>query len=551
MATTPGLKYVATTTLSCAVVEWTRIFPKNVTKSYISSSTFIKQLTTLAISTIAYTRELFPLDNFVEETLGGQGVRILKKNCTNKHAQFLSTTLVQAFSAFDEKYLRRLVLCLYNGDNKLQDNLIEYWSFEYAYNENGLKMTVGSKDSNRDINLNNSNFTLENIRKHTVYLLRTLIVLMKRVESPAPSDCDISLRLYYNSNAPVGYQPSGFFSIDEEQDHLELTDKEYSKNEVTKIKTPYHNLRVRSYYKEDDDSSCNVHASANAPRITQIENELATSERNYRNLDSSEVSIYCPCNLEDYDEDVKERGLLTCHYCNTKQHAACYGVLQVNVARILHHCCVRCSDEDKSRTPTDVALYKSNDQIRKKVCILRRIMEWCLYVESINIEDIMVKFNIPKHMALEMLAELHKHRVIQKAPRDHMTISQEIDQRNLKTLMSKYFLNQEINIIDQLIAESLSQEPNADPVGKILGPSETENLQNTLKTSQVLKPVQPKTNEYATLNEYKAAIMADDDSLKDFVSPVNRSKENVGFRKKKIVDTVGGGASPSKKMRNK
>lgn len=65
----------------------------------------MKQLTTVAVSTITYLKNVFPEDSFMVETFGGIQLRILKKKCRDEVAQFLSTALVQAFEAFDKKYV--------------------------------------------------------------------------------------------------------------------------------------------------------------------------------------------------------------------------------------------------------------------------------------------------------------------------------------------------------------------------------------------------------------------------------------------------------------
>lgn len=65
----------------------------------------MKQLTVVAISTITYLKNVFPEDSYTVETFGGLKLRILKKKCRDELAQFVSTALMQAFEAFDKKYV--------------------------------------------------------------------------------------------------------------------------------------------------------------------------------------------------------------------------------------------------------------------------------------------------------------------------------------------------------------------------------------------------------------------------------------------------------------
>lgn len=65
----------------------------------------MKQLTTVAISTITYLANMFPEDNYTSETFKGIEMKILKKNCKDEMAQFVSTSTNQAFEAFEKKYV--------------------------------------------------------------------------------------------------------------------------------------------------------------------------------------------------------------------------------------------------------------------------------------------------------------------------------------------------------------------------------------------------------------------------------------------------------------
>lgn len=87
------------------VAEWVKVFPRQVTECYTSSVTFMKQLTTVAISTITYLKNALPEDSYMVETFAGTKIRILKKKCRDDVAQFLTTALTQAFEAFDKKYV--------------------------------------------------------------------------------------------------------------------------------------------------------------------------------------------------------------------------------------------------------------------------------------------------------------------------------------------------------------------------------------------------------------------------------------------------------------
>lgn len=91
-----------------ALTEWVRVFPKQVTETYTSSVTFMKQLTIVAVSTISYLKNVFPEESYTVENFGGVKLRILKDTCRDELAQFVSTALAQAFEAFEKKYVSDL-----------------------------------------------------------------------------------------------------------------------------------------------------------------------------------------------------------------------------------------------------------------------------------------------------------------------------------------------------------------------------------------------------------------------------------------------------------
>ncbi|CAG9792196.1 unnamed protein product [Diatraea saccharalis] len=259
----------------------------------------MKQLTVIAISTITYLKNAFPEESYSTENFGGLKLRILKKKCRDELAQFLSSALTQAFEAFDKKYLQQLALCFYEDECKVE-NMIEYHLFEYSYSDAGVTLSVKSKS--RDSSVHTRKYSFDAVRERTMQLIRACVVIMQTCHFELPDNYDVSLRLYYNEHAPEGYQAPGFNAATENDDHLEPT--------VVLSKS------------EDSGTSREVH---------------------------------CACNKED--SDVASGGqLLTCRYCNTHQHSACFGLTSEDAARLTEHCCTSCSDMDSSKVPTDQRL---------------------------------------------------------------------------------------------------------------------------------------------------------------------------------------------------
>ncbi|XP_045459572.1 uncharacterized protein LOC123670107 [Melitaea cinxia] len=493
---------IATTT-NQAVSEWVKVFPRQATENYTSSLAFMKQLTVVAVSTITYLKNAFPEDSYMVESFGGVKLRILKKKCRDEIAQFLSTALVQAFEAFDKKYLHQLALCFYEDECKIE-NLIEYHIFEYTYHDDGVTMNVHSK--NRDNVKHSMKYSFENVRERTIHLIRACVVIMQACQNELPSSYDVSLRLYYNEDAPADYQAPGYLSTNETEDHLEPTMPETVK--LGWVETAYHKLIARSYIKEQMRASHEAIPSQNPPVLS---NEMDLSG-NESIGSSAGLQLQCPCNKYDDRETYGSGELLTCDYCNTQQHAACYGVYREDIARLSRHCCVICYDADNTRTPTDGKLVSLSDRKRECFCVFRRTLEWCTELATIELKNLTEKFRISELNARKLMKLLHAQGVIRQDSDIDINTPQKIITDQLKSAMAKYFNTKDRDIVDRLLAETFtSQENTPDPIGEVLSPLEKITLQNTSNIGRVIdNPNLNKVpNDNPTLKQYREALLSD------------------------------------------
>nr|XP_021187781.2 uncharacterized protein LOC110374412 [Helicoverpa armigera] len=526
---------VVSTFTSQAVAEWSRLFPVQATETFTSSATFMKQLTVVAISTITYLKNVFPEESYTMETFGGIKLRILKKRCRDELAEFVSTALTQAFEALDKKYLHQLVICFYDGDCKME-NLAEYHVFEYLYNADGVAMNVHSKT--KDNAKTSTRYAFENVRERTIHLIRACVVIMQGCQMEMPESYDVSLRLYYNEDAPEGYQAPGFLSAIEEHDHIESTLPESVK--LGYVETPFHRMTTRTYIRETLGSSHDANPSQNPPKLTQNDRDDFQSSSAMRSASaSSEMRVLCPCNKHDADDVI--HAILTCQYCNTLQHAACYGILRERAAKVQRHCCTECSDMDPSRDPTDQRLASLSVKKRECLCIFRRTIEWCSYVSVIGAQDLVDKFALSPVNASKLMKLLHSHGIIDQGSDSDLVSPCKIIPEQLKSVISKFFQNEEEGLVDQLIAETLSQGSQPDPVGEVLSPMEKVNLQNATTLGKIIEPEPMQVFEDEALKEYRDAIMCDVEPeqglpLSGSHNPVN--VEELGKRTRKRPNTA-------------
>ncbi|KPJ16228.1 HORMA domain-containing protein 2 [Papilio machaon] len=311
-----------------------KVLTNEANENYLGSVTLLKQLTVAVVSTVVYYKDAFPEDSYNIEKFRELKLRILKMKCRDESAQFLSTALINAFDAFDKKYLQRLALCFYDDECR-PENLVDYHIFEYTYHEAGASLRVRSgRGSKRGLD------------DCTYAMLQSCIVYNNGYQKKLPTSFDISLRLYYNEAAPEDYQAPGFHCGNEFEDHLSQVDM--STYLLGEVDTPYHGLRVTSFFKEDLGSSNEAIASQNPPLMTQTQDISASSSP--VGCAGLKGVLVCPCGLDSADLTRDVTSLITCDYCKTQQHAVCFGLLRGGGGG--GHCCATCADADPSRRPT-------------------------------------------------------------------------------------------------------------------------------------------------------------------------------------------------------
>ncbi|CAH0669314.1 unnamed protein product [Spodoptera exigua] len=388
-------------------------------------------------------------------------------------------------------------------------------------------MNVHSKT--RDSAKTSTRYSFDNVRERTVHLIRACVVIMQACQNEMPESYDVSLRLYYNEDAPEGYQAPGFLTTGEEQDHLEQTLPETVK--LGWVETPFHRITARTYIRE------NMGSSHDAISELLLFYTIGSAMKSVS--DSSEVRVQCPCNKHDLDET--NHAILTCQYCNTQQHAACFGLTRENACKVQRHCCTECSDMDPSRQPTDQRLATLTIKKRECLCIFRRTIEWCCHVATIGAQDLADKFALSPVNASKLMKLLHSHGIINQGSESDLISPCEIIPDQLKSVMSKFFQQEETDLVDRLIAETLSQSSQPDPIGEVLSPMEKVNLQNATTLGRIIEPEQIQIVEDETLKEYRNAIMRDVDNeeglpLSGSHNPVN--VEDLGKRTgKRKLDT--------------
>lgn len=105
-------------------------------------------------------------------------------------------------------------------------------------------------------------------------------------------------------------------------------------------------------------------------------------------------------------------------------------------------------------------------------------------------------------------------------------------------MINSYFQSDEDEMVERLLAESLSQEGTPDPVGDMLEPVDQISLQNAATMGKIIQHTPPDNDvEDSTLKQYREAIFTTNKNS-DEELPLSGSHnpvQNIGKREKTVT----------------
>ena len=104
---------------------------------------------------------------------------------------------------------------------------------------------------------------------------------------------------------------------------------------------------------------------------------------------------------------------MTCRYCSTQQHAACYRITEEERVPTVH-CCVDCSIESQgSRKCTDTKLVKmSTKPAVVLTCIFRRALVSLMHKEEVGVDFFIEKFSLGEDLVEGILQKMVKEAIV-------------------------------------------------------------------------------------------------------------------------------------------
>ena len=179
---------------------------------------------------------------------------ILKRNY-NDESKEISSWIDGAFDAISKKYVDKICLSIHS---QIDNELLEAYTFEILYDENN------GNSSTPQISLNNNKMIIndaKSLKKNIDRFYRMIQITLQPFNSiPDDKKPTTQMRIIYNKNAPLDYEPDNFQNkINDSEEFQFLFKKPPKIMSIGTVATPHHSasLQVKSidrFYVDEQDS---------------------------------------------------------------------------------------------------------------------------------------------------------------------------------------------------------------------------------------------------------------------------------------------------------
>merc|ERR1719228_2717874 len=178
-------------TVATGRAAWSKMFPPAV-DTVSQSCALMKKLVAVSVSSISYARKFFPEEAYANKSLEKLPLKILKERNNVKEARKLAAYLVGAFEAIEKKYLKELIMCLYEDSEELKSTLTasEVYRFLLSYPDSGVMCSVGLQGKKAHT------ISMDDVKEATQSLLHNLIEITQGLP-PIPDTAQLTVRLTY------------------------------------------------------------------------------------------------------------------------------------------------------------------------------------------------------------------------------------------------------------------------------------------------------------------------------------------------------------------
>ncbi|XP_046395232.1 uncharacterized protein LOC124162677 [Ischnura elegans] len=427
--------------------SWQEMFP-NPQLSEQSSATFLKKLVAIAISNITYLRNIFPEAAFADRSLEGLNLKVLRDDGSFPAVSQLIRWIKGSFEALDRRFLRQLIIGIYNDPTNPND-VLETYSFHFSYTNKTLSScSYYQNDGQNKREITTENFvSAEETFRQTISLFRHCLMCTHSLK-PLPQDSLINMRLlYYDDVTPENYEPPGFKPSP-------VSAYTFVNNPILlnlgETKTPWHGMKLLlatdasdfevaaetspAAEKTNSDSQQEMKSTPQPGTSTSLATPLA---KQFPSFDKSipdsqnavvpttspaqpasavsttgsswaepidpqgeEVRIRCPCG-----STVDTGLLMICFKCRLWQHANCFKILtEDNLPQ--RHICELCDTPSSPCTDTSLPAIMPNE--RKEICFYRRALGLCSESYRIGEVDLVSSTGMDSETASSIMKKLDK-----------------------------------------------------------------------------------------------------------------------------------------------
>ncbi|XP_048728230.2 HORMA domain-containing protein 1-like [Ostrea edulis] len=483
--------------------DLTGIFP-NETVTEQKSILFVKKLLAVAVSNIAYLRALFPEHAFGDRSIEDLHLKTLRDDSACPGVCKFIQYMKGCFDALDKKYLKVLIMGLYR-DPENPETLIESYTFKFSYaDETGV-------DIYRNDKIISSANDAGEIKKATIRLLRTIVVLTQTMNA-IPEDAMLTMKLlYYDDVTPAEYEPPGFKPST-------LTDFKYEEEPVTinvgDVATPFHRIKMRVKtneamfdMKDVDAETENTETKVNNVSIKDTDKDvnktngdesqptpvvptespeipgsdgkaveiLGSQLSHMTETQEEEFGVRCPCGCNEDD------GLMVmCAICKYWQHGLCFCIKDEQEAPE-HHVCDVCADtDDPIKQPTDLYLYKLSPIAIQTTCLWRRALMAATESSRVVAPSLAKRLGVEVNIAHGLIDRMEKEGFVKNSGKGRRLGKVVDKEKILSEGVEKFFINKKVIAAEGIEMEtedaSIGHEATEEHIEKITDLTESMEL---------------------------------------------------------------------------
>lgn len=320
------------------------------------SQQLVQTLLTVSFGCIAFLRELFPEESFVDQRFvpakfepnydpqdpeskkDSLRVKTLVKGKHHQVDLFLDWIGKGAADAISKGYLEALTLGIFLDEARPQE-WSEAYVFNFSYKDGVVHFSV-TTDQENDCNYKTGVNTLLNSRRALQQLMKRFIIVTQGLD-PLPDEKFLTVRMMFNESCPKEYQPALFKDASNEKvSKIKVMMSDFVNFSAGRLDTGHHQvyldvLSTPDIKNDDNDNMTEIDPFQLNPAPPLKVSHTYTSQttanlRNFLNQSQSNIAptqplqnITCECKST---KQISNSFLLRCANCGGFVHSYCYNI---------------------------------------------------------------------------------------------------------------------------------------------------------------------------------------------------------------------------------